>query len=74
MIIWYLVIEEYFVKNIQYSRWKNFSYLLVMMAAFYIVTTFTTWWIGLLVYILLFMAITALFYHDILTVIIKRFK
>ena len=71
MIIWYLIIEEYFVKNIQYSRWKNFLYLLVMMVTFYIVTTFTTWWIGLIVYILLFMVITILFYHEILTIVIK---
>lgn len=74
MIIWYLVIEQYFVGNLKYNRWKNFIYLLIMMAAFYIVTSIAVWWVGLIIYVILFMIITMLFFHDLLTMAVETLK
>ena len=51
MLIWYLYIEQYFVQNFGYKRKKNLSYLLIMMAYFYLISAIEQWMIGLVLYI-----------------------
>lgn len=54
MIIWYLYIEQFFIKNYGYKRWNNFIYMLVMMGAFYLITIIDNWIIAGLVYLVAF--------------------
>ncbi len=70
MIIWYLYIEQFFVTKYGYSRIKNMSYLLVMMIAFYVVTSIPNWILSGIIYIVAYSLITFLFQHSA----IKSFK
>lgn len=50
MFIWYIYIEEDFVKKYGYRRNKNLIYILVSMTIFYIYSNIQNWIIGALVY------------------------
>ena len=60
MIIWYLYVEQFFVKNYKYNRWLNFAYMMVMMAAFYLVTIISNWIISGLLYLVAYIVISML--------------
>ena len=60
MIVWYLYVEQYFVHNYGYSRWRNFGYLLLMMGYFYGITCIDNWLVSGLLYIAGYAVITFL--------------
>lgn len=69
MIVWYLYIEQYFVKNYQYSRGRNLIYLLVMMGAFYVITSISNWIFSGLLYAAALFGITFLLQKDALSLV-----
>lgn len=64
MMLWYVMVEKYFITR--YSiRWeKNIAYLFVMMTAFYIVTFIKNEFLGFLVYLSVFILLTYIFYRS----------
>lgn len=60
MIIWYLFIEQFFVSNYGYSRWRNLSYLILMIASFYVITIIDNWVISGILYFFIFLTMTLL--------------
>ena len=54
LVIWYLYVEQFFVQNYKYNRWRNFIYMIVMMIAFYLITIIHNWIIAGLLYFLAF--------------------
>lgn len=74
MIVWYIIIEQYFVKKFSYNRVKNFLYMLLMMLVFYVTSGFINMWIAGICYILLYILLTFLFYHELLIKEIRKIK
>jgi len=66
MLLWYLYVESYFVKKFKYNNIKNTSYILIMMASFYIISTISNHYIALLIYISCFLVVNYLFYREVL--------
>jgi len=64
MIVWYLYVEQYFVHNYGYSRWKNLSFLLLMMVFFYGITCIGNWLLSGILYIAGYIVITLLIQKD----------
>ena len=58
MIIWYIYIEQYFVKRYEYNRWNNLIYMLLMMASFYAVTSISSLLISGFLYFIIFIVVT----------------
>lgn len=65
MILWYLYIEQYFVKEIGYERGKNLIYLLLMMTLFYVSSAIANIIIGCIIYIFFYVVITYIFYKKL---------
>lgn len=72
MVIWYLFIEQYFVKEIGYKRWKNLMYLLLMITIFYISSAVPNMVLGFISYILVYTVITYSFFKKIIFVSLKK--
>lgn len=64
MVVWYVLIEEYFIRVYKIRWLKNFTYMMTMSIGFYLITAFDNWWITMLVYTCLFLAVTFLFYWN----------
>ena len=60
MIIWYLFIEQFFVSNYGYSRWRNLSYLILMIASFYVITIIDNWVVSGIIYLFVFLIMALL--------------
>lgn len=67
MIIWYLYVEQFFVKNYGYKRWGNFAYMVVMMGTFYLITMIDNWIVAGLIYLAVFMVISLLMERKVLS-------
>lgn len=65
MLIWYLYAEHYFVKNYGYKRYKNLSYLCLVMIVFYGITGINHGIIGLISYLIVYVVISLLFFKEI---------
>lgn len=74
MIIWYLVCERYFVVNYKYDYRKNFSYMLLMIAVFYLTTGVANVWISCLAYVLVYAAISVLYYRKRMKMVMTKLK
>ncbi|HFR3703107.1 TPA: polysaccharide biosynthesis protein, partial [Streptococcus suis] len=57
ILYWYIDVENYFVKNYSYTRWKNLVFVLVNMLSFYLLTSISNQMIGMLTYFLLYFAL-----------------
>ena len=64
MLVWYLFIEERFIRLYKVKWLKNIGFLLSMTAAFYLITINKIWWLSMIIYIISFIAITVLFYWN----------
>lgn len=62
MIAWYLLIEAYFVKKHQMRFIKDFSFLVLMMIIFYLVTIWEIWYASMLLYLFSFVILVFIFY------------
>ena len=66
MVIWYVFIEQYFVKEIGYKRWKNLIYLLFMITIFYATSAISNMWLGFLIYIVVYSVVTYLLFKNLI--------
>lgn len=66
MVIWYVFIEQYFVKEIGYKRWKNLIYLLFMITIFYASSAISNIWLGFLIYIVVYSVVTYLLFKNVI--------
>ena len=67
MVIWYLYIEQYFVVHYQYLRYKNFLYLIFLMAAFYVITAIPNWIVSGIIYLGVYILITFICQRKVIT-------
>lgn len=75
MVIWYIFIEIYFIKNYKIKWLKNFTYMLLMASGFYLITCWNIWWTSMLIYLTFLLVVTYGFYYkDINRIIKKLFK
>lgn len=72
LLIWYVYAESYFVKTLQYRRWKNLLYMCLVMASFYLISGFSRGPAGAALYLLTFLVISLVFFKDILKGIKNR--
>ena len=57
LVIWYMLSERLFVKHYK-TRWSiNALYAILMIIAFYAITAINIWWLGLIVYLVVFIGI-----------------
>ena len=73
MVIWYFVIEEYFIRSYKVKWIKNCLYMFLMAGGFYAVTIWNNWWATLLIYFAFFVALTLLFFWKDVNNIAKKF-
>ena len=64
MFIWYLIIERYFIKKYNVEWIRNYLYIVVMTALFYLITMLSIWWMAMLIYLLAFIVVSLFFYRD----------
>lgn len=62
MLIWYVLVEHYFISRHHVPWRKNLLYLSVMLTAFYSVTCIPNIYVAFAIYIAVFASITLLFY------------
>lgn len=63
MLVWYILIEEYFIRTYKIEWVKNFVYMLIMAAVFYLITAWDNWWVTMLLYAAAFLIVTVVFYR-----------
>ncbi|MFV0341456.1 MAG: oligosaccharide flippase family protein [Anaerocolumna sp.] len=63
MLLWYLLIEAYFIKHFNLNWKRNFLYLVIMMVYFYLCTNINNNFIGLGVYLFGLVLITLLLHY-----------
>ncbi len=61
LIVWYIIVERYFVKRFKIPWVKNILYLVTMLLAFYVITGTSNYYIGFIVHTLVSITITFLF-------------
>ena len=62
IVIWFLYVQHYFVKNYSIPYLKNLLYALLLMFAFYLSTWIITPWMGGIIYMGCFFCATVAFY------------
>lgn len=63
LIIWYLLSERLFIKRYK-TKWSiNALYAVLMIAVFYLISIIETWWVGLIVYLVVLSVISMLISH-----------
>ena len=75
MVLWYVLIEIYFIRQHKVKWVKNFIFMLLVAAGFYLITWWDIWWASMLIYFVFFVGITYAFYwKDINALMRKIFK
>ena len=74
MIIWYLYVEHFFVKEYNYSRWRNFGYMMLTIFLFYLVTFIENPIISSLIYFILYLLLTIVMHKSSLKTVKKIIK
>lgn len=72
MVIWYIVVEHYLIKNRDIKWKKNFTYMMSMMISFYFSTVMDNYYGSMIVYIVLFVALSYLFYRKQISSFIRK--
>ena len=73
MVLWYFLIEEYFIRSYKVKWIKNCLYMFLMAGGFYAVTIWNNWWATLLIYFAYFVALTLFFFWKDINNIGKKF-
>lgn len=72
MVIWYVMIESYFIRQHKIKWVKNFAYMLLMSAGFYLITCLNIWWAEMLIYLVFLSVTTYAFYSKDVNGIIRK--
>ena len=65
LLVWYIIVEFYFVKRFNVKWKKNLLYLLSILTAFYLTILINNIYIAMVVYMVSFAAITLAFYYGL---------
>lgn len=64
-LVWFAIIEEFFVKQFNVKNYKNYFYIVAMGIFFYFITSIIeVWWIGLICYIAVFCIFSYLLFFE----------
>ena len=74
MGLWYLFVEEYFVKIYAVKWKKNFLYMIFMMVSFYTITSIASFWLSMVAYFIAWLVITFVFFHGTKNDILELIK
>ena len=75
MLVWYVGIEEYFIRKYKVIWAKNLTYMIIVAGGFYLITIWNNWWATMLIYFAFLVGTTYLFYwKDINKIRGKLFK
>ena len=66
LLIWYIIVEMYFVKNYKVAWVKNIVYLLLILSSFYLVMLIPNIYISGIVYLVCFIVITLCLYYKLI--------
>lgn len=72
MIFWYILVEVYFVRNYKIRWIRNFSYMIIMMITFYVITMIQNQWIGMGIYFVAFVLFTFLLLKEEVKKLLRR--
>lgn len=72
LVVWYLLMESYFIRHDRIKWGKNFLYLLLMGAGFYAITVWDVWWAAMLLYFALLIGVTFSFYGKEIGAILRK--
>ncbi len=74
LLIWYILVESYFIKEYKVSWLRNFFYLIVMIAAFYGISFIPNVYVACGVYVASWMAITGIMFCDYVKKLLCKLK
>lgn len=72
MIFWYILVEIYFVKTYRIKWVRNFSYMIIMMVAFYVISTIQNQWVAMVIYFVAFSIVTLMLLKNEVKLIARR--
>ncbi|WP_434717427.1 oligosaccharide flippase family protein [Lactococcus lactis] len=64
LFIWFIYVENKFVIEYNYSRYKNLSYIIIMILSFYICSSIQQIILGCMIYIFLYIVLTLIYFKD----------
>ncbi len=73
MIIWYVYVERYFVNRFGVKWITNFAYMIILMALFYSVSVLNDTLLGCVLYIVVYVSITYLFFRKEIAKYLRAF-
>lgn len=74
IFIWYLIMENNFIKKYNVKYRKNLLYSVLCMSAFYIISTFINIYLGFFLYLITIIILTLILFKKEIPEIIKIFK
>ncbi|MFL4424133.1 oligosaccharide flippase family protein [Streptococcus uberis] len=74
LLIWYIYVEEKFVKLYDYKRSKNLSYIFLIISSFYISSHVENIYLGFLIYLFIYIVITYMYFKELIQKIYVKFK
>lgn len=72
MIFWYFLVEIYFVKTYRIKWVRNFSYMIIMMVAFYVISTIQNQWFAMVIYFVAFSIVTLMLLKNEVKLVTRR--
>lgn len=73
LFLWYLYVEQEFVKSFNYKSFKNLSYILILMCSFYLCTFLPNIYLGCISYIIVYLIFTLLYFKKLIINIRQKF-
>lgn len=74
LVIWYLLVERYFIVSHGVKWIRNFLYSASLMAGFYLITIINSWWLSMVAYFAYYLAITFFVYKNEIFSFLKKKK
>lgn len=62
MLVWYVLVEFYFIKKYKTKWLKNISYIFIMSSAFYVLTIWNIWWLTMILYLSVYILFSILLF------------
>lgn len=63
MAMWYIVSEVFFVRKFKVEWVGNFIYIAIMTVSFYLISFIDIWWVGLILYLFVFVCVAIIFHR-----------
>lgn len=72
LVFWYSYVEIYLIKKYRVQWIGNYTYMIIMMISFYLISNIDNWIIGMVVYLVTYILMTMFFYFNEIKNIRKR--